>query len=336
MGGGLAAELPLVAPTPTSRQQVGSAQTAADAPHHPSCVHPSSPHPPPVPTPPHPTHLTHPPARPPHPHPLLFRAGRVTPAMLDVPRQQWRIFLAIGCVEAMSAFLHFVSAANLPGVVLPLLSQTVLFWQVGGWVTGGSTWQEGGWVGGWGVRWFLGGQDLYRLAADAVPAAAAAAAGMRDDRGKRPHPGWLAAAGRYVARLSPGYPAASDTPTSPPHTHTLLPPPPIHPDPAGLHPAAQASGAAAAAGLCAGGGGGGPGGLAFCQRRLSTPGEPRLGRVAAAAALPYACCRRASATPGSHGRQAGSPLLRVLYTPLGIQGPHGTPWHSSGWLLCAP
>ena len=36
----------------------------------------------------------------------------------------------IGLVEALASLLGFAGAANLPGVVLPLLSQTILLWQV--------------------------------------------------------------------------------------------------------------------------------------------------------------------------------------------------------------
>ena len=61
---------------------------------------------------------------------LRWRAGKVSAAMLAVPRRMLSTFIAIGFIEALSSLLSFVSAANLPGVVLPLLSQTVLFWQV--------------------------------------------------------------------------------------------------------------------------------------------------------------------------------------------------------------
>lgn len=50
--------------------------------------------------------------------------------MLAIPRTMSRTFLAIGFVEALASLLGFVGAANLPGVVLPLLSQTILLWQV--------------------------------------------------------------------------------------------------------------------------------------------------------------------------------------------------------------
>ena len=35
--------------------------------------------------------------------------------MLRVPRDQTRLFLLIGAVEAVSALLGFIGAANLPG-----------------------------------------------------------------------------------------------------------------------------------------------------------------------------------------------------------------------------
>jgi drug/metabolite transporter (DMT)-like permease len=58
------------------------------------------------------------------------RAGLVPPAQLAFPRQMVGVFAAIGLVEALSALLSFMAAARLPGVVLPLLSQSVLVWQV--------------------------------------------------------------------------------------------------------------------------------------------------------------------------------------------------------------
>jgi drug/metabolite transporter (DMT)-like permease len=61
---------------------------------------------------------------------LRYRAGLVSNEMLQVPRKLAGTFVAIGFVEAVSSLLSFISAANLPGVVLPLLGQTVLFWQV--------------------------------------------------------------------------------------------------------------------------------------------------------------------------------------------------------------
>lgn len=61
---------------------------------------------------------------------LRHRAGLVSSKMLSLPRLMAPTFIAIGFVEALSSLLSFIGAAKLPGVVLPLLSQTVLFWQV--------------------------------------------------------------------------------------------------------------------------------------------------------------------------------------------------------------
>lgn len=58
------------------------------------------------------------------------RMGLVTDAMLRIPRRMAGLFVGMGLAEALSSLLAFIGAANLPGVVLPLLSQTVLFWQV--------------------------------------------------------------------------------------------------------------------------------------------------------------------------------------------------------------
>jgi drug/metabolite transporter (DMT)-like permease len=61
---------------------------------------------------------------------IRYNAGLVPKEMLQVPRKMAGTFIAIGFIEALSSLLSFISAANLPGVVLPLLGQTVLFWQV--------------------------------------------------------------------------------------------------------------------------------------------------------------------------------------------------------------
>lgn len=61
---------------------------------------------------------------------LRWRAGHVSAEALAVPRRHARTFGAIGLVEALASLLGFVGAAKLPGVVLPLLSQTLLLWQV--------------------------------------------------------------------------------------------------------------------------------------------------------------------------------------------------------------
>lgn len=89
--------------------------------------------------------------------PGLLRSGQVTRTMLYIPLEHKSSFLAIGFVEvstvgvavplsnpksvspvrlahgwlqAVASLLGFVGAAKLPGVVLPLLGQTVLIWQV--------------------------------------------------------------------------------------------------------------------------------------------------------------------------------------------------------------
>lgn len=59
-----------------------------------------------------------------------WRNGEVSLQMLTIPRRMFGTFLAIGFVEALSSLLGFFAAQKLPGVLLPLLSQTILFWQV--------------------------------------------------------------------------------------------------------------------------------------------------------------------------------------------------------------
>lgn len=59
-----------------------------------------------------------------------WRNGEVSFQMLSIPRRMVGTFLAIGFVEALSSLLGFYAAQKLPGVLLPLLSQTILFWQV--------------------------------------------------------------------------------------------------------------------------------------------------------------------------------------------------------------
>lgn len=57
-----------------------------------------------------------------------YRAGIVTKAMLDTPKKQ---FFLIGALEAAAQILGFIGAAKLPGVAVPLLSQSMMFWQIG-------------------------------------------------------------------------------------------------------------------------------------------------------------------------------------------------------------
>lgn len=58
----------------------------------------------------------------------LRRSGIVTTEMLEAPDR--RLFLWIGGLEAFSQLLGFIGASKLPGVVLPLLQQSLLIWQV--------------------------------------------------------------------------------------------------------------------------------------------------------------------------------------------------------------
>ena len=48
--------------------------------------------------------------------------------MLQAPDR--KLFLWIGGLEAFSQLLGFIGASKLPGVVLPLLQQSLLIWQV--------------------------------------------------------------------------------------------------------------------------------------------------------------------------------------------------------------
>lgn len=59
-----------------------------------------------------------------------FKSGAATTTMLQIPRLFWPTFIAIGVVEALSSVLSFMGAAKLPGIILPLLSQSIMIWQV--------------------------------------------------------------------------------------------------------------------------------------------------------------------------------------------------------------
>lgn len=61
---------------------------------------------------------------------MRWRSGQVSAAQLRVPIESKGLFLAIGLVEALASLLGFLGAAHLPGVVLPLLAQSILLWQV--------------------------------------------------------------------------------------------------------------------------------------------------------------------------------------------------------------
>lgn len=56
------------------------------------------------------------------------RSGIITKEMLQAPDR--KLFLWIGSLEAVSQLLGFIGASKLPGVVLPLLQQSLLIWQV--------------------------------------------------------------------------------------------------------------------------------------------------------------------------------------------------------------
>jgi len=59
----------------------------------------------------------------------IYGSKSVTKEQLEVTDK--KIFLYIGAAEALSQVLGLVGASKLPGVVIPLLSQTVLLWQIG-------------------------------------------------------------------------------------------------------------------------------------------------------------------------------------------------------------
>eukprot|EP00890_Picochlorum_soloecismus_P005388 jgi/Picsp_1/5850/NSC_03209-R1_crt homolog 1-like len=59
-----------------------------------------------------------------------FKNGSLHPKAWSVPGNMKALFLGIGFVEAVSSLLSFIGASQLPGVMIPLLSQTILLWQV--------------------------------------------------------------------------------------------------------------------------------------------------------------------------------------------------------------
>ena len=61
---------------------------------------------------------------------IQSKNGKLAPTAWQVPVRYRNVFLGIGFVEALSALLSFIGAAKLPGVMVPLLSQTILVWQV--------------------------------------------------------------------------------------------------------------------------------------------------------------------------------------------------------------
>ena len=56
------------------------------------------------------------------------RAGKIPQRMLDAPNN--KLFVLIGALEAAAQVISMISVSKLPGVVLPLLQQTILLWQV--------------------------------------------------------------------------------------------------------------------------------------------------------------------------------------------------------------
>ena len=53
--------------------------------------------------------------------------GKVTREMLEIPKQ--RLFLAGAC-ESVASLLLLICTAHLPGIVLPILSQLIVIWQL--------------------------------------------------------------------------------------------------------------------------------------------------------------------------------------------------------------
>lgn len=58
--------------------------------------------------------------------PFGGRAGLVTADMLAIPKAR---FIYIGFFEALSMLTALVAASNLPGVILPILNQSLIVWQ---------------------------------------------------------------------------------------------------------------------------------------------------------------------------------------------------------------
>lgn len=61
---------------------------------------------------------------------IQAKRRKLAPTAWRLPWEFRRMFLGIGFVEAVSSLLSFIGAAKLPGVMVPLLSQTILVWQV--------------------------------------------------------------------------------------------------------------------------------------------------------------------------------------------------------------
>jgi drug/metabolite transporter (DMT)-like permease len=60
---------------------------------------------------------------------IRYRTGAVTKEQLSAA--PWKLLAGIGLIEALSQILGFIGASKLPGVVLPLLQQSVMFWNLG-------------------------------------------------------------------------------------------------------------------------------------------------------------------------------------------------------------
>jgi uncharacterized membrane protein len=58
------------------------------------------------------------------------RTGSVSTEMMNIPKRHMSRFLSIGFVEAAGSLLGFYAAAQLPGILLPILAQTAILWQV--------------------------------------------------------------------------------------------------------------------------------------------------------------------------------------------------------------
>ncbi|PRQ21056.1 putative chloroquine-resistance transporter [Rosa chinensis] len=59
---------------------------------------------------------------------IRYRSGRVTDEMLALPKAP---FVAIGALDALGVAAGMAAVAMLPGPAIPLLSQTMLVWQLG-------------------------------------------------------------------------------------------------------------------------------------------------------------------------------------------------------------
>jgi drug/metabolite transporter (DMT)-like permease len=58
------------------------------------------------------------------------RTGSVSTEMMNIPNRHMSRFLSIGFVEAAGSLMGFYAAAQLPGILLPILAQTAILWQV--------------------------------------------------------------------------------------------------------------------------------------------------------------------------------------------------------------